>query len=204
MSTNLTTGEVRLSYANLFEARAINTNSEPKFSVTLLIPKSDTNTKALIDSAIAEAIQNGFTKFPLWKGIAPTQSGIPLHDGDGVRENGEPYGEECRGHWVMTASSKQKQEIVDRNVVPILDQSQIYSGIYAHVSINFYPYHNSGKKGIGCGLGPVMKIRDGEPLGSKITAAEAFKGFAPATINAPNIPYTPAPAVDPITGMPIV
>jgi len=204
MSTNLTTGEVRLSYANLFEARAINTNSEPKFSVTLLIPKSDTNTKSLIDAAIAEAMQNGVANLATWKGIACTSAGIPLHDGDGVRKNGEPYGEECKGHWVITASSKQKPEVVDKNVMPILDQSQIYSGVYAYVSLNFFPYLTSGNKGIGCGLGPVMKIRDGEPLGSKITAAEAFKGFAPATMNAPNIPYTPAPAVDPITGMPIV
>ena len=97
----------------------------------------------------------------------------------------------------MTASSKQRPELVDRNLQPIIDATEVYSGMYARVCINFFAYANNGRKGIGCGLGPVQKTRDGEPLGGRVTAAEAF-GAAPAA------PATPAqPAVNPITGAPM-
>lgn len=199
MSTNLTTGIVRLSYVHLFEPYAMDNQSDAKYCTTILVPKTDTATKAAIDAAIQEAITQGIATNSNWKGTPPPSGNTPVYDGDGYRQNGEPFGDECKGHWVMTASSKQPQEIVDVRIQPILDKSQIYSGIYAHVNINFYPYYNSGKKGIGCGLGPVMKVKDGEPLGGRVTAAEAFKGFAPA-IQQPS--YT-TPAIDPITGMPI-
>ena len=41
------TGEVRLSYANLTTPRAAQQGGEPKYSVTLLIPKSDAATRAV-------------------------------------------------------------------------------------------------------------------------------------------------------------
>jgi len=87
-----------------------------------------------------------------------------------------PFGEECRGHWVFTASSKNPVAIVDVNMNPILNQTEVYSGIYARVSVQFFAYNSNGKKGIGCGLGPVQKLEDGEPLGGTISAEEAFGG----------------------------
>ena len=104
----------------------------------------------------------------------------PVHDGDGVKSDGTPYGPECAGHWVLNASSGAETpiEIVDRNMVKIMDATQIYSGIYANVCVTFYPYLYNGKKGIGCGLGPVQKISDGEPLGgSAPTAASCFSAL---------------------------
>jgi hypothetical protein len=174
--TQLITGEVRISYEHLLKP-SVNSNrpnDEPKYSATLLIPKSDMATKQKIDAAIQAAIQDGIQN--RWGGVKPAQVPIPIHDGDGVRESGEPYGPECKGCWVMTASSKQRQDIVDANLNPIMDSTEIYSGIYALVVINFFAYNSAGKKGIGCGLGPVKKTRDGEPLGGRVTAADAFGG----------------------------
>ncbi|TGE36866.1 DUF2815 family protein [Desulfosporosinus fructosivorans] len=178
--TSLTTGQVRLSYVHLFKAYANQPNQEPKFSVTVLLPKSDFATKQKIDAAINAAIQVGVSA--KWNGVRPAQVPNPIYDGDGYRQNGELFAPECRGHWVFTASSKQQQPIVDMNVNPILEQSEVYSGIYARLNINFFPYFNSGKKGIGCGLGPVQKLADGEPLGNQMTAESAFgagAGYAP-------------------------
>src|SRR5690606_23538056 len=104
-----------------------------------------------------------------------------VHDGDGLRPTGEPFGPECRGHWVFTASSKQRQDIVDVNMQTILDQSKVYNGVYARVNINFYPYSQNGNKGIAAGLGPVQILRDGEPLGGRVSAEQAFGG-APAGV----------------------
>lgn len=170
--TNVTTGQVRLSYVHLFTPYANQPGQEPKFSVTILLPKSDIATKQRIDAAINAAIQAGVSS--KWNGTRPPQVKNPIWDGDGIRQNGEPFGPECKGHWVFTASSKQQQAVVDMSLNPIINQSEIYSGIYARVNINFFPYFNSGNKGIGCGLGPIQKIADGEPLGGQMTAEAAF------------------------------
>ncbi len=172
--TNVTTDRARLSYANLFKPyQRPGTNQEPKYSTTILLPKSDVNTKQRIDAAVQAAIAEGVSS--KWGGVRPPQLHIPIHDGDGARpSDGMPFGDECKGHWVFTASSNRQQAVVDINVNPIIDQSEVYSGMYARVNVNFFPYNSNGRKGIGCGLGPVQKIADGEPLGGTITAEQAF------------------------------
>ena len=132
-----------------------------------------------------------------------------------------PYGEECRGCWVFTASSKQAPFVVDANVQNIMDPRVIYSGMWGNVSVNFFAYNQAGKKGIGCGLNGVQKIRDDTPLSAHVTAEEAFKPAAPAPVYgqpaapapaygqpvapgaAPGYGRPATPAVDPITGQPM-
>lgn len=224
--TKVLTGEVRLSYANLTAPRAVQQGQEAKYSVTLLIPKTDTATKANIDSSIEAAAQDAQGK--LWNGIRPPVLPVPIHDGDGVRENGTPYGPECKGCWVMTASTKNKPQVVHQSDVNTeLAPQAIYSGMYARVTINFFGYLNAGKKGVGCGLGNVMKTRDGEPLAGGASAASdfaevgssvaapatpAYGAAMPATPGAYAAPATSAPAyggvpagaspINPLTGMP--
>lgn len=163
--TRVTTDKVRLSYVHLFKPFAKEQGQEPKFSVTILLPKSDTATKSRIDAAIEAAKQKG--TMDKWNGVCPPIVDTPIHDGDGVRRDGTPYGPECKGHWVFTATSRADRpiEVVDANLNPIIDQTQIYSGIYGRVSVNFAAYYNNGNKGIGCYLGPVQKLSDGEVLG---------------------------------------
>ncbi len=173
-ATNVTTGQVRLSYVHLFQPYANQPGQEPKYSTTILIPKSDFATKQRIDAAINAAIQKGITG--TWNGARPPQPAVPIWDGDGVRKNGEAFGPECKGHWVVTASSKQQQAVVDANMNPIISQTEVYSGMYGRVNLNFFAYSNSGNRGIGAGLGPVQKLADGEPLGGRVSAEQAFGG----------------------------
>lgn len=202
--TKVVTGRTRLSYVHVFTPYANPNGGDPKYSVTILIPKTDVATKQRIDAAIQAAIQAGVSS--RWNGVRPPQVALPIHDGDGARpSDGMPFGEECKGHWVLTASSKQPPQVVDLQLNPIIDQTQVYSGIYARVSINFFPYANSGKKGIGCGLGNVQKIEDGEPLGNRTTAADDFGDSAGFTPSAPAYPQQPAYAPvppQPVYGQP--
>ena len=195
--TNVTTGEARLSYVHLFKPHAQQPGAEEKYSCTVLVPKSDTATKARIDAAIEAAKQKGING--KWNGVCPPIVPHPVHDGDGVRpSDGMPFGPECKGHWVFTASAKADYppEVVDQNGNPMINQSEMYSGVYALVNVEFYPYMFGGKKGIGCGLGPVKKVRDGEALGgSAPTAAQAF--------GAPQPSPQQAAAINPITGLPM-
>lgn len=197
----ITINDVRFSYCNLFQPKAPfnNPQGEPKYSVTVLVPKTNTAAKAVIDNAIAQAIDAGVSS--KWNGVRPPQPAICVHDGDGPRpSDGSAFGEECKGCWVFTASTKQPPFVVDEYVQNIIDPTKVYSGMWGSVNVTFFAYNNAGKKGIGCGLNGVQKIRDGEALGGQITAQEAFKAVGAPPTAAPA--YAP-PAVDPITGQPV-
>lgn len=203
--TNVTTGTVRLSYVHLFKPYAHMQGQEEKFSCTILVPKSDAETMARINAAIEAAKQKGIAE--KWNGQCPPIVPTPVYDGDGVRpSDGMAFGQECKGHWVFTASAKADYppEVVDKNLNPIINQSEVYSGMYARVNVNFYPYAFGGKKGIGCGLGPVQKINDGEALGgSAPSAAQVFGGSVGAQTAVSQPPQQTQPAVNPITGLPM-
>lgn len=189
-ATTVTTDRARLSFTHLFEPHANNPGQEAKYSVTVLVPKSDYATKQRIDAAITAAKQQGVSK--CWNGAMPPVVSTAVHDGDGVRPNGEPFGDECKGHWVFTASSKQPPQVVDANLNPVINQTDIYSGCYARVCVNFFPYNSNGNRGVGIGLQAVQKLEDGEPLGGRVSAAEAFG--APMTGTAPQLPQYQQPA----------
>ena len=164
----------RLSYVHVFKPHASFQGQEPKYSTTILVPKSDKKTKANIDAAILAAEQLGLEKS--WNGAKPPVVPNPVHDGDGLKQDGTEFGPECKGHWVITASAKAEYppQVVDQQVQPILDHTKIYSGIYANVMVNFFPYAYAGKKGIGAGLSNVQKTADGESLAGLRTAEQDF------------------------------
>ena len=165
--TKVITGIVRLSYANVWEPKSINGGAE-KYSVSLIIPKSDAKTIAAINAAVDAAIKEGVAKFG---GKIPNKAALklPLRDGDVERED-EAY----QGAYFVNANSTTAPQIVDRSVQPILDRNEVYSGCYARVSINFYAVNSNGNRGVACGLGNIQKVRDGEPLGGKSSAADDF------------------------------
>lgn len=175
MSTKVVTGKIRFSFCHIFEPQEPQGGGDPKYSVTLLIPKADTATMGKIKVAMAEARENfckrnGASALPL----KPVNT---LHDGDGTRDNGEEFGPECKGHYVITVSSKQKPVIVDNTGNPITDPGEVYSGCYGRASINFYGYSRNGKKGISAGLLAVQKLHDGEPFGTVGSADDFNDGF---------------------------
>lgn len=195
----MTTGECRLSYLRAFKPHA-RPGEDPKYSVTILVPKNDFSTKQKLDSAIQAAIAEGVAE--KWNGVRPPILAIPLYDGDGVRpSDGMPFGEECKGHWVFSASTKEQPKVVDLAVQPILNQSDVYSGMYGRVSVRFFPYLSNGKKGIGVGLSNIQKTRDGEPLGGRTSAEQDFADSAQfaqqvgvaQSYHTPQPQYTPTP-----------
>lgn len=170
--TKVTTGKVRLSYAHLFEPHAIEGN-EPKYSVSVIIPKSDKETLQAIKEAVNEAKEQGKSK---WNGKVSANVKTPLRDGDVDREGDEAYA----GCYFLNANSKNKPGIVDINVQPILDATEVYSGCYARLTLNFYAYNANGNKGIAAGLGNVQKLADGEPLGGFTRAEDDFDAIETA------------------------
>ena len=208
------TGKVSFSYVELLNPRN-DLNGNSKYSVTALLPKSDIQTKQAIDTAITQAIEEG--RNGKWNGVVPPVVPTPIHDGDGVRLDGSPFGDECRGCWVFTASTnadptRPRPEIVGPDLQPIMSATEIYSGMYGRLSITFAPYFSAGKKGIGCYLNNVQKLEDGEPLaGTKASASEDFGSGQSAYVQPqygqqvqPQYGQPAQAQIDPITGQPIV
>lgn len=171
-TTKVITGpNTRWSYANVWEAKAIN-GGAPKFSVSLIIPKSDTRTVAKIKAAIEAAYLEGQSKLKGNAKSVPAISTIktPLRDGDAERPDDEAYADS----YFINTNSSTAPGIVDADLNVILTRSEVYSGVFGRASINFYAFNSNGNKGIACRLNNLEKIRDGEPLGGKASAEDDF------------------------------
>ena len=172
MATKVITGaNTRWSYANVWEAKAME-GGKPKFSVSLIIPKSDTVTVDKIKSAIEEAYREGQSKLKGNAKSVPALSTLrtPLRDGDLERPDDPAY----TNAYFVNANSSTAPGVVDANRNEIMDKSEVYSGCYGRASINFYAFNANGNRGIACGLNNLQKLRDGEPLGGRASAESDF------------------------------
>lgn len=170
--TKVITGpDTRWSYANVWEAKSIN-GGAPKFSVSLIVPKSDTETVKKIKAAILAAYHDGESKLKGSAKTVPPMAAIknPLRDGDVERPNDPVYADA----YFINANSATAPGIVDKACNPITTHSEVYSGVYGRASINFYAFNSNGNRGIACGLNNLQKVRDGEPLGGKASATSDF------------------------------
>ena len=172
--TKVITGKCRASYANLNEPKSIN-GGKPKYSVSIVIPKSDTVTIGKIKTAIQAAYTEGEGKLKGTGKTVPPLAALktPLRDGDVERPDDEAYA----NSYFVNANSDTAPGMVDRDRNPIMERSEIYSGIYARFSINFYAFNTNGNKGIACGLNNLQKLSDGVPLGGKSKAEDDFDDY---------------------------
>lgn len=167
----ITGPNTRWSYCNAWEPKAIN-GGTPKYSVSLIFPKSDKATIAKIKAAIQAAYKEGEAKLKGSGRSVPPLAALktPLRDGDAERPDDPAYA----NAYFVNANSTTAPGIVDADRQEIIDRSEVYSGVYGRASINFYAFNSNGNKGIACGLNNLQKIRDGEPLGGKSRAEDDF------------------------------
>lgn len=170
----ITGPDTRWSYANVWEAKSIN-GGTPKFSVSLIIPKSDTKSIAKIKTAIEAAYREGEAKLKGNGKTVPPLAALktPLRDGDTERPDDPAY----NNAYFINANSAIAPGVVDADRQEIINRSEVYSGVYGRASINFYAFNSNGNKGIACGLNNLQKIRDGEPLGGKSRAEDDFSTY---------------------------
>lgn len=171
-STKVITGkQTRISYANLFEPKGFD-GSKPVFSASLIIPKDDKRTLAQIQSAIEAAYQNGLYKLRGTSKVLPALADIntPLNDGDKKRPNDPAYA----NAYYINAKNADQPKLFDADCKPVIDRSEIYSGIFGRASITFYAYNRNGNRGIACSLLGIQKVADGKPLGGSVCTADDF------------------------------
>lgn len=173
-STKVRIGEVRLSYCHLFQPEAVADGGDKKYSVSIIIPKSNTKLVAEIKAAIEAAAQAGMSKFG---GRRPANLKTPLRDGDLDRADDDAYADS----WFINASSRTKPGVVkvmdlggEKKLVEVTNEEDIYSGCYGYVTVNFFAFNNAGNRGIAAGLNNVLKTRDGAFLGGRTSAQSDF------------------------------
>lgn len=172
-STKVITGPgTRFSYLNVFEPKAMSDGATPKYSVSLIISKNDRKTIEAVRAAIKAAYEKDPNKLKGSAKSVPLLSTIktPLRDGDTERPDDPAY----KGAYFINANTTLRPEVVDISCNPILDRSEMYSGCYGRASISFYAYNTNGNKGIAASLNNIQKVRDGEPLGGRASAASDF------------------------------
>lgn len=162
-------GPCRLSYTHLFEKYTPEGGGDGKYMTNVLIPKGEKKTVEAINKAIDAAKKAGIVG--KWGGKEPKKLDMPLHDGE--EKDDEVY----EGHLYVNAKCSTRPGIVDRQKNPITDEEEIYSGVWAYVSVTFYPYDVNGNRGVACGLNNIMKFKDDERLGGRTSAEADFEDF---------------------------
>lgn len=166
--TKVVFGPCRLSYTHVFTKYAPDGDTDNgKYMTNVLIPKSEKETVKALQQAIEAAKKSGIVS--KWGGKEPKNLELPLRDGDTDKDD-EVY-EDC---FFINAKSSTRPGICDKNKNPIVDEEEIYSGVYAYISVSFYPYDKNGNRGIACGLNNIMKFKDGERLGGRTSAENDF------------------------------
>lgn len=170
-STKVIIRVAKMLYPNVFKSKSFR-GEDPKYSARILIPKLDDITVKKIKTAIQEAYKNNESAL---KGneqnVPPIEKlKLPLHDGDKEKPGDKNYS----NTYFINANSRNAPEIIDKNKNPITDENEIYSGVICAVSLRFFAYNVNGNKGIGCSLGNIMKVKDGERISTRISAADDF------------------------------
>ena len=170
--TSVRIGLVRFSYVHVFERKKpMDGKTEGKYSVSILIPKTDTDTIKLINEAVEAAKLKG--KSEKWGGMIPGNVKSPLRDGDVEREDDEAYA----GMYFINASSDRKPQVRVKDggqIYEAIEDDDFYSGCWGAVTLNFFPYDASGNRGVGAGLNNLLKMKDGDKLSGGRSAEEDF------------------------------
>lgn len=163
--TKLITNKVRLSFTHVFKPASSFEGQEEKYSVTIMIPKDDADTLAILRKAeknVFEAEKTGKLKGTK---LGNFRNAL-IRDGDEDFDL-DKY-PEYAGHFIVTASSKQKPVVLDKYKNEITDENEVYSGVYARVQLNIFAYNNKSK-GISAGLNAVQVVAKGEPFASHVS-----------------------------------
>jgi len=155
---------VRLSYPNLFVAKAAEGSDKVKFSATFLLDKKQhADAIKQMEKAIERVALDAFKK-------KVKLNRVCLRDGNDYAEK-EGYGDEVM---FIPASETRRPVVVDGDLTPLDSTSnRPYAGCYVNATIRLFAYdHKTGGKGVSASLRAVQFVRDGESFGAGPVDAE--------------------------------
>lgn len=161
---------VRLAFANgIWEARQVQGQGKPAFSVTSLFSKDTDNFKNVL-AAIKEVAEEkwGAKAAEVLKQLK-AQDKLCLHDGN-LKENYEGFAD----NYYVNARNASRPTIKDRDGQTNLVQAdgKPYSGCYANVSIDIWAQENQFGKRINASLRGIQFVADGDAFSAGGVAGE--------------------------------
>ncbi len=169
----ITGKDTRFSYCNLAEPKSVN-GGAPRYGMSLVVSRDDRQTVKALQDGQRAAYEKYKDRLKNRNGSVPPMEAIKLaiRDGDQDRPD-DPVYANCV---FVNANSETRPKLFDAGGKEITDASEIYSGCYGKVAVQFFAFNTNGNRGIGCRLHAVQKIRDGEPLGGTIVTIADFMG----------------------------
>jgi len=167
-SEDAKTGLVRLAFSDGLFTPQEDDKGRKNWTASLLIAKSESLAmyeKMALEAATAEW---GDKALQL---IKDKMVHSPFLDGDGPqgksKKTGEPHAG-FPGHWFLRVKSGEayRPTLIDRQKLPIVDKSKLYSGCYGYAVVHCFTWENKEKgKGLTFGLSMFQFAKDGENLG---------------------------------------
>lgn len=153
----------RIAYEHLMRPYKGELSEKEQYSCCVIIPGDDTDSIQAVEQAVKAAKTKGITE--QWGGKEPYQLQLPLRDGSEPRKDGSPRGQEFQGNKFFNAKSNRQVPVQNRNKAPIMNESEVYSGMWAIVCCTAFPFDAKVNKGISIGLEAVLKTADDEAFG---------------------------------------
>lgn len=163
-ATQVKTGVGRASYVNVFTPRLNDLSGNEEYSMSFLIPKTDTATLTALRVAARAAVE---AKWPD-ENRRPKNLRSPFRDGDVEKADDPSY----VGHVWINVKSGDRPGVVDARVQPVIDPREFVSGDYCRISVNASAYDKKGNRGVSFWLNNIQVVRKGEPLGGVRRRAE--------------------------------
>ena len=157
---SLLTPEFRVSFPNVFEVSQLS----GKYGCVMMFPKKTTDMK-LLNAQIQTVI------LEKWGKKQPKNLALPVLDGD------ESDRAEREGYFYINGKAgKFQPPLVDRLKEDIINPEEFYAGCWARGVITFYTYDRKdiGKAGVSVGIRSLQKLRDDEPLVSRVSVSGEF------------------------------
>lgn len=175
-------GMVRLAFVSVFRPKKQPGGEKLKYEATVLIPKGDKEAlKPFLRAAKAAIIGRWGDDKKKWPAnlraidmntfLSVTgKDGWPLRDGDSQHYDG------FAGMISIKCSNERKIQVVNRDRNPIMDEEEIYSGMWGQVLGVSYAWDNSGNRGVSFSLDAVRKLKDGDAFVRRADVSE-FEGY---------------------------
>lgn len=162
----VTTKVGTVSFPNVFQPNGF-AGQDLKYSTILIFDKDEDISE--LEQAIEDALVKKF-------GEVPASWVNPIKDGDGKLDKDGNQRAEYAGRQFITCKAKAEDapSVVDANVQPIINESEVYGGMQARVSVAPYAYEYMGKKGVSLYFKGLQKTGDGTPFGMSSNPADDF------------------------------
>jgi len=164
------TGKCIIAHPSLFSPRPESSEIDAgKYTCMVIIKKSDSETAEKLKKAVNDAIK------AQWPDKVPSGLTKPVKDGDEKYAEDEKKYPYLKGTYYLNVKTTTRPKVFDGNVTEIIDPTEVVSGDYAKVSMNFKGFDKAGNKGVGVYLNAVQHLGRGPVVIGGGNAADDFE-----------------------------